>query len=273
MPKEIYMAFLDKYRHELLKNAPVVYEGMTLHPLTVEDYDIYSAGKAPYELMLSSVKDPKAARLNWCACLWALDKRCEQQTGTVGDFLAVALYVFATALRLKPSYDGSFPLRPVFAENGDLTAVMLGDPRDAGLLNMQQMDCVRQIIAAQNGYTIPDENWNPELVRAAQENAARGAASLEWSMEDLVASVALNSGCRPADIYDWPIREFHQAQDAIDRKLGYLVCSAAELIGNVKFTKGNPYPSWKFNRKSEMPAGFRSISDIDAGAKGLVAGT
>lgn len=267
------MAFLDKYRHELLRNAPVVYEGLTIYPLTVEDYDIFCAGKAPYELMLSSVKDPKAARLNWCACLWALDKRCEQQNGAVGDFLAIALHVFAAALRLKPSYDGSFPLRPVFGETGDLTAVMLGDPRDCGLINMQQMDCIRQIIAAQNGYTIPDENWNPELVKAAQENAARGTSQLEWSMEDIVASVALNVGCRPADIYDWTIREFHQAQGAIDRKLGYLVCSAAELIGNTKFTKGNPYPSWKLNRKSDMPAGFRSIADIDAGAKGLVAGT
>ena len=267
------MAFIDKYQKEIQRNTPVVYEGLTFHPLLVEDYPIFNAGKASYELMLSSLRDPKLARLNWCACLWELDRQCEKQTGIRGYFLEVALYVMATALRLNAAYDGSFPMRPVFAEDGTLSAIMIGSPSDCELLNMMQMDNVRQIIAAQNGYEIPDENWNPELVKAAQENASRNTTDIDFDFETLVYSVAFQCRVRVDDVYGWSIREFEKMQEAIERDIMYRLCANVELTGSAKFNKGNPYPSWKFNRKSGMPAGFRTIADIDAGAKGLISGT
>ena len=141
------------------------------------------------------------------------------------------------------------------------------------LFNMQQMAEVRTIIAQQNGYDIPDENWNPELVRAAQENAKGKSNGVEADFETLLYSVAANTGCRAKDILDWTIREFHGMESAIDRKIGYQIYTLAEAGGYVTFPKGNPYPTWKFNRKSEMPTGFVSIAELDAGAKGLVAGT
>ena len=268
------MAFIDKYQSQIRKNAPVVYQGLTFHPLLVEDYSIFLLGKQPFELMISSLKDPKIARLNWCACLWEIDRQCEKQTGTLGYFLNVVLYVMATALRLEAAYDGSFPLRPVFAQTGELTAIMVGDPQlDYELLNMQQMDEVRQIIAAQNGYEIPNENYNPELVKAAQENASRNAPDVELDFETLVYSVAFQCHVRASDVYGWSIREFEKMQEAADRDIMYRLCAAVEMDGDRKFNKGNPYPSWKYNRKPQMPAGFRTIADIDAGAKGLIAGT
>jgi len=268
------MAFIDKYRQQIRENVPVVYNGLEFHPLSVRNYAAYSAGKQPYELMLSSLKDPKLARLSWCACLWGLDKECEKQTGELGEFLMTALYVMALALRLDVDITGSYPIRPTFSQEGNLAAIMVGNPQlDYALFDMRQMDDVRQIIAAQNAYEIPDENWNPELVRAAQENAARGSVSLQTDLEDLVYSVAVQSGCRASDVYGWSIREFIKTQEAIDRKLGYIICTLSENSGNATYKNGNPYPTWKFNRKSDMPTGFQSIATIDAGAKGLVSGT
>lgn len=267
------MAFIDRYRQQIRENVPVVYNGLEFHPLTVRDYGAYSAGKQPYELMLSSLKNPRFARLSWCACLWELDKECEKQTGELGDFLMTALYIMALALRLDADRDGNYPLRPVFSQEGQVNAVAVVNSQvDYTLFNMVQMNDVRQIIAEQNCYDIPNENWNPELVKAAQDNAARGSIDLDFDMEDLVYSVAVQAGCRAKDVYDWTIREFIKTQDAIERKLGYMICSLAEAQG-AKYERGNPHPTWKFNRKSDMPAGFRTISDIDAGAKGLIAGT
>lgn len=268
------MAFIDKYRHEIQMNVPVVYEGLEFHPLTVREYPLYANTRQAFELMLSSLQDPKLARLPWCACLWELDKQCEQQTGTPGMFLTGVMYVIAVALRLDVAADGSFPLRPVFAQSGELTAIMIGNPQtEYGLLNMRQMDEVRQIIAAQNDYEIPDENWNPELVKAAQENARRAGANVKYDFEDLVYSVALHTHSRASEIYDWSIREFHKMQAAIDRSYGHLIYTLAEKSGYVTFKKGNPYPTWKFDRENELPVGFVSISELDDGAKGLVAGT
>ena len=269
------MAFIDRYQRQIRMNVPVVYEGLAFQPLLVRDYALYLNAKPAFELMLSSLQDPKLARLPWCACLWELDKLCEKQTGKTGEFLTQVLLVLAFSLRLNEGIEsGTIPLRPVFAQTGQLTAIMVGNPQtDYALLNMQQMDEVRQIIAAQNCYEIPDENWNPELVKAAQENAARHTDSVKYDFEDLVYSVALHSHCRVQEIYDWPIREFQKMRDAIDRSIGHIIYTIVEKNGNVTFKNGNPYPSWMFDRKSDMPTGFRSIADIDAGAKGLIAGT
>lgn len=264
----------NKYQTQAKGDAPVIYDGLEFHPLLVRDYHYYALAKRAFELMLSSLT-PKLARLPWCACLWALDQECEKQTGKVGDFMVSVMIVLARSLRLDGfDANGNLPLRPVFSQDGQLTAFMVGETYgNYTLLDMRQMDEVRQIIAAQNGYDIPDESWNPELVRAAQENAQSKNNGLDVDFDALIYSVAANCGCRAKDIYDWTIREFHGMQDAIDRKLGYIIYTLAESSGYVTFKQGNPFPTWKFDRKSDLPTGFVSIADLDAGAKGLVAGT
>lgn len=264
----------NKYQIQTVEDAPVVFNGLEFHPLLVRDYPHYLRAKSAMELMQSSLS-PQMARLSWCECLWALDKECEKQTGTLGDFFVSVLIVLARALRLEaPAGMETLPLRPVFAQDERLTAIMVGETYGAYvLLNMQQMGEVRQILAAQNGYELPDENWNPELVRAAQQNAQSGANGLEFDFNALLYSVAVNAHCRAKDILDWTILEFQGMQNAIDRRLGYVIYTLAEKSGNVTFPKGAPFPSWKFDRKSDMPTGFKTIAELDAGAKGLVAGT
>lgn len=267
------MASNNKYQQPFQEDAPVIFEGLEFYPLLVRDYPYYARAKQAMELMQSSLH-PRLARLSWCSCLWALDSECEKQTGTTGDFLVSILVILSRALRLEALDEtDAFPLRPVFSQDGMLTAIMVGETSgNLFLLNMQQMDEVRRILAAQNGYDIPDENWNPELVRAAQQNAQRTNSGLDVNFEALLYSVAVNAHCRVKDIYDWTIREFHGMQDAIDRSYGHLIYTLAQSSG-VTFKNGNPYPTWKFDRKSDLPTGFISIAELDAGGKGLVAGT
>ena len=269
---------VNKYIHQVRRNVPVVYAGMEWHPLTVKHYELYERAKPAFELMQASLRIPRLARLPWCSCLWALDEECRRQTGKQGDALVSVLSVVAEALRLDAYADAgnrnqmSFPIRPVFAKD-ELASIVIGRPGQFVALSMQQMTEVRAIIAAQNGYEIPDETWNPELVKAAQQNAKGRGISVEQDLDTLVFSVAYNCGCRTSEIYDWPIREFLGMQNAIDRTLNYQIYTLAENAGYVKFTNGNPFPTWKFDRKNDMPAGFKSIAEIDAGAKGLIAGT
>lgn len=268
------MAFIDKYQRQFRENDPVVYEDLTFYPLLVRDYHLFIMAKPAFELMQSSLKRPALARMPWCACLWELDKECEKQTGEYGLFMTEVMLVLCKALRLDAYENGDYPLRPVFSQSGELTAFMVGSPQATySLLDMRQMSEVRQIIAGQNGYEIPNEEWNPELVQASQENARRNDARIEYAFEDLVYSVAVNANCRPKEVYDWTVREFHKTQEAIDRKLNYLIYNLADKSGYVTFKGGNPCPSWRFNAKSELPTGFRTIADIDQGAQGLIAGT
>ena len=138
------------------------------------------------------------------------------------------------------------------------------------IISMKDMDEIRKIIAAQNLYDIPDESWNPDLVRARKYLAANSQVHLDVDFDDLVHSVALNAHVNPSEIWDWTIRDFIMTQDAIDRTLNYQIFTTAEHSGFVKFKNGNPYPTWKYNKKYDMPAEFKTIEEYDEEAKGLL---
>ena len=262
------MAFVDKYKESVRKNKPIVYNGLEFKPLTVEHLGVYQAAKPSFELMQSSLP-PKLAVLSWCNCLDAMDKQAAE-AGMTTYFLPLALMVVAFSLGLQPmGKDGNYPLRDARDANGNIVAFVVGISNPV-ILNPMDMDEIRKIIAAQNLYEIPDESWNPDLVRARKHQESLGKSDIDYNVDDLIYSVALNAHVKPEEIWDWTIRDFIMTQNAIDRTLNYQIFMTAEHSGFVKFNKGNPYPSWKFNRNPEMPNGFVTVAEMDAGAKGLL---
>ena len=263
---------VDKYRHLVRKNDPIVYNGLTFSPLKVEQIALYQSAKPSFELMQSSLP-PKMATLSWCECLDALDRQGMEE-GKTTVFLASVLVVIAvvTGLPRIADADGNenYPLREVRKNDGTLLSFIIGDLNNPTIISMQDMDTIRKIIAAQNLYEIPDESWNPDLVRARKYLAARSQLNIEYDIDALVHSVALNAHVKPDEIWDWTIRDFILTQDAIDRTLNYQIFMTAEHSGFVKFKKGNPYPSWKFDRKMDMPSEFKTIEEYDAESKGLL---
>ena len=266
------MAFVvDKYISSVRENKPIVYNGLAFKPLTVRQFALYQAAKQSFELMQSSLP-PKLAVLSWCNCLDTMDRRAKED-GKQTAFLRLALIVMIASLQLVPIKTDSgdqYPLREVRDKNGELTAIIVGDISNPVILTMQDMDEIRKIIAVQNVYDIPDESWNPDLVRAQQYTSSLREHDLDINLDDLVASVALNAGVQMSEIWSWTIRDFILCQSAIDRKLNYQIFMTAEHSGFVKFNKGNPFPTWKFNRRLDMPSSFKTVAELDAGAKGLL---
>ncbi len=268
--------FADKYCELIRENQPVSYLGLEFWPLTVRDYGLYLCAQPAFELLQSSLP-PKLARMSWGACLKALDDQGGEETG----WLSSTLNVLARALRLQPQLapDGgymAYPIYPVYdSQTQELTAIHVGDfaVGFTTVIGVQDMDNIRQLIAAQNGYSIPDESWNPELVRAAQENKSRQNQGIVFDLEALVHSTAVNMGVEPTKVWSWTIRDFKLTQAAIDRKLNYCIYTLAEMVGITQFKNGNPCPTWKFDRKAALPTGFQSLSELDARAKGLLTET
>lgn len=266
------MSIENKYAEAIRENRPVEYAGLEIWPLTVRDYALYHNARIAFELMQSSLP-PKLARLSWCACLYELDKTAQEQN-IAGNFFNLAMAVLAKALRLDVFSDQrtgrtQLPIQ-IQTRNGFLDAIFI---QGEVCLNMMQMDEIRQIIAAQNGYEIPDENYNPELVAALQYTAAQQENDLVLDFDALVYSVAVNAHVPPASLWGWTIRDFQKTQDAIDRTLGYQIYTSASMSGFVTFPKGNPFPTWKYARKVSLPGAMKTIDDLDAGAKGLLADT
>lgn len=265
------MKSVDLYRDFIRENKAIEFHGLAFKPLTVRQYALYHAAKPAFELMQSSLP-PKFARLSWCNCLDALDRQAlEDGKNTV--LLSLALSVVAASVgQEKIKMDGKelFYIRPVRDQEGELTAIILGDINNPVALNMADMMEVREIIAAQNVYEIPDECWNPELVRAQKYTASLKHNDIDFNLDDLVYSTAINACVKPQEVWNWTIRDFIMSQDAIDRKLNYIIYTTAMNSGFVKFNKGNPYPTWKFNRRPDMPSEFTTVAELDAGANGLL---
>lgn len=264
------MATIDYYRLLAYESQTIPYGDLLFQPLKVRQFALYQAAKPSFELMQSSLP-PKFASLSWCNCLDALDREGLEE-GKQTAFLKWALSVLAISIGLEPyEEDGErrYHLYEVRGDNGKIAAIVIG-LNNPTILQMQDMDEIRKIIAALNVYEIPDEKWNPDLVRAQKYTSSLGNNDIDFNLEDLRYSVALNAGVKPSEILDWTIRDFIKIQDAIDRKLNYVIYTIASSSGFVKFKHGNPFPTWKYARRPDMPSEFKTVGEMDAEAKGLL---
>ena len=269
------MSIIEKYRNEIRENKPIEFNGLTFHPMTVRDFALYQNARPSFELLQSSLPW-QLARLSWIDCLWEIDVQSTKNNGQPAGFLGAVFGVLGTALRLPATLvkngNVAFPIRVLPNSEGRLQGIVIYDPTKAQptILTAQQMGDVRAIIAAQNAYEIPDENWNPELLKAARYTEAQNSSNIKPDLDDLVYSLAVNTGCRSSEIWGWPIREFQGVQKAIDRKLNYVIYSMAATSGFVTFKNGNPCPSWRYDKKDDLPGAFQNIEVLNEGAHGLL---
>lgn len=262
---------IDGYKNLVRRNRPIVFKGLTFNAMTVEQIALYQSAKPSFELMQSSLP-PKLATLSWCECLDELDKQAQKE-GKATVFLNIVLVVLAVVTglpRIQENNEEVFPLKEIRTKDGKLLSIVVGRMDNPTIITMQDMDEIRKIISAQNLYEIPDESWNPDLVRARRYLAERRQNNVKYDIDDLVHSVALNAHVNPSEIWDWSIRDFILQQKAIDRTLNYQIFMTAENSGLVKFKNGNPFPSWKFDRDLEMPVEFKTVGELDAEANGLL---
>ena len=113
----------------------------------------------------------------------------------------------------------------------------------------QDFNQLREILAAQNDVELPDETLNPDLVQAERDLAEKGTLDLEVDSESLIYSVSVKTNTPVEEIMGWTIRRFRRTEQAVDRITGHLVAALTEASG-AKYKNGNPYPSWKYNKKS-----------------------
>lgn len=262
---------VSKYAEEIREHKPISYAGLMFYPLTMRDYDLYHSARFAFELLQSSLP-PKLARLSWCACLKAIDDKAQEEGQPNPHFLDIVELVLAKALRIEP-IRGMYGIKLITKNTGELSSIGVSLSYDAmpTFLNMQEMSVIRQIIAAQNGYEIPDENWNPELVRASQQNASNMIkGKLKVDLDSMINSVAANTGRDPDELWGWSILKFKKQMEAIQRKLDYIIFGIAQFNGFTKFEDGSPCPSWVFDVEKELPTGFQNVDKLHAKAQGLL---
>ena len=128
---------------------------------------------------------------------------------------------------------------------------------------------VRPLIAEQNGIELPDESQNPDILQTEQLMQEEQASKIKFDLKTMIASVASASHVRQRDIDDWTVMEFETQKQALDRKINYMVFTQAEMSGMVKFPRGNPYPSWCFDRADTLTNALITVDEMQNKYKGV----
>lgn len=142
------------------------------------------------------------------------------------------------------------------SDNSELKALVITQHKQDGevvkRLEPSELGQIRTIIATLNGCDLPDESENLELIEADEDvRLLNATANLEYSIDDMIATVARDQHKRISELDNWTIWEFNMIRKAIERERRFTICGIGEAGGMVKWQNGNPYPSLFFDKKQE----------------------
>lgn len=247
--------------------SPIQLLGLTFYPILMKQYGQYLACRDAIILRLSTLP-VRYLSLDYLSAIWALElDTIADKKKSAGLFIR-ALHFLTLALRIDDVYEKALPEHIVLRkENGKILIDHIVVKQDGNVVNIsprQFSSEIRPLLAQMNALELPDESENVDLVKAYEEKRQFEARddNLKFSLDDLIASVAYLSGVRERDICEWTVREFEMRQRAIGRDKRYTMYGQAELTGFVTFPRGNPAPSWCFDREETDELGTRSMSDV-----------
>lgn len=234
--------------YQFYMSDSVICEDLKFYPIMMKDWDEFQNCRFSLALMMQSL--PAAyISMPFLSALWAIDYDATSRgEKPIGDFARVIHLLY---LSLREDITTNPP--EIYTEKGK--------PNKLSYMKIKQGESVseitplvftkkiRPLICRQNAIRLPDEAANAELIEAENDISAADEIQLDYNFSDLLASVAYLSSVREKEIMtEWTIYEFMQRQNAIERVERFHTCAAAEASGNIKFPKGNPYPSWCFNK-------------------------
>lgn len=235
--------------------------GLTLHPLKMRDYAEWADAKMALLCRMATFPAEYAV-LPYISALYAMEVDIIAQTRKAAGYLERISRVLCLSLNL-PIESMRSVVRYRAHENNPrkLHSVVVNTGQLIVAIQPNQFKKVREAIVLMNGEELPDDADNPELVAAKAAKMEVSAPRLKYNVQDLISSVAYNSGVRDKDVLDWTILEFMQRKRAIDRDKQHTINAIIEGYG-AKWKHGNPTPSWCFDREEDALHGFTPIGEV-----------
>lgn len=244
----------------ILKYEPIELNGLVCYPIKVADYNKWQAVR-PVLTMRQGTLPAVYACMTYLQCVWALqfDARMKGDTSRgTWDYLACVLFM---SLRLSDMDT----IQPI-VDNKDprnISSIRITKDGENHDISTSEFVQFRKLIAEQNGAELPDEADNPDLIEAANDISQSQDVKLKYDFSDMLTSVASEMKVRRADILDWTIKEFDDVMRSIKRRYGYFMASIAESNG-AKFSHGNPYPTWIFDKEKDEFAGLIRLEKLQS---------
>lgn len=256
------------------RGLPIEALGLQFYPITMTDYEEFLECKGVWALRMTSLAKQSIDYISmpFLSALWAVDYDTTRAAGKPVGMLGRVLLLLCLSLRLGHEEQEKL-IHGVFTEGAN--------PRILHHIEVTQNDkkveispvdfttTVRPLIAEQNGIELPDESQNPDIIQTEQQMQGEQESKIKFNLETLIASVASASNVRQRDIDEWTVLEFETQRQALDRKINYMVYTQAEMSGMVKFPRGNPYPSWIFDRAETLTDALITVDEMQNKYKGV----
>lgn len=256
------------------KGLPIEALGLQFYPITMADYEEFLECKNALAIRLTSLAKINIEYLSmpFLSALWAMDLDSVKATGkAIGMFERVIRLLY---LSLRLGYDSQKAFGKIYCERENprqLTHIEV-EQKDGETVKISPVDfttIIRPLIAELNGIELPDESENPDIVQTEQAMNEESASKVKFNLETLIASVANACHLREWEIDEWAVAEFERRRQAIDRKINYQVYAQAEMSGMVKFNKGNPCPSWCYDRADTLTSALITVDEMQGKYAGV----
>lgn len=252
----------ENVQRSVLKNEPFEAHGLRFYGLRVTEYVEWQNCKSVW-LLRQSTLPVSYIMMPFLDALFSIDKESIEENGKPAGTMFAIMQTLAIVLRMPPESVEAQMIRLV-AHEGELKGFFIAQQEENMniFLPKEAFTEVRNIVAWQQGEEVPDESMNDDLLEEEKVIAELTSGNLEFNMNDLMASIALNMKLRIADVLSMSILEFETMRSAIDRDKKHMVCATAESNGTT-WKGGNPFPSWAFNKKKEGSSALTHISKFE----------
>ena len=227
------------------------------HPITVENYEEYLEWGKVLSIMQQSL-DVRYMQLTYLRMLYMIDIDTMYLKDKRTTFVKDLMRLLCLCLKLDYNlYDGKvknkniLPIRLYQYKDGVLYLEIIKDEKEVKISEYEFFR-LRELIAKANSILIPDEATNLELMEWERIKAENSSQDLETDYENEINAFVAHQRVLKKDILNLPIKEFKEILKAISIQINYSIYALAEMSGLVKFTHGNPYPSWCYPKKREL---------------------
>lgn len=255
------------------RGQPIEALGLQFYPITMTDYEEFLECRGVLALRMTSLAKQSFEYITmpFLSALWAVDYDTARATGKPVGMTERIVRLLCLSLRL--GYDEQNKLYDVYCERSTPRILHhIEVTQDGKTVQINPVDfttTVRPLIAEQNGIELPDESQNPDILQTERIMQEERESKVKSDLSTLIASVASASHVRQRDIDDWTVLEFETQRQALDRRINYMVYTQAEMSGMVKFPRGNPYPSWIFDRAETLTDALITVDEMQEKYKGV----
>lgn len=197
---------------------PVPYKSLTLYPVQVDLYYYFHLLAQCLVVPHKTSGDVKAISMSYLKfiCYLAIEKHQPEYITFLNELLLIVL-------RKEKTYiDKEGRKRPTIEINLEKALIKI----EGNEFGSKDFDNIKNIILEQNAIEIPDENINPELVKAyheLEEYKLKQCQNKMCSFEDQINIIVAKSSYRRDEIMSMTIRSFTRLLERVDKIIDYEV--------------------------------------------------